>query len=168
MLPTFKTIWNTKKSAEHNAKKQRLAFLICIKKARPLFFLRLTFCTLQTLFPYLKIAIFCRIVPRWNSWKFRHSKFFVPLQTLFPSLKIAIFCRIAPRSKSENPHASFSMCCARFFCYVSKRLDFFKLHSVAHNCSIRIWKSANVGHFYFNRKAIFYKVVPRNFLCTSK
>ena len=87
---------------------------------------------LQTLFLFLKIAIFCRIVPRWNSWKFRHSKCFVPLQTLFPSLKIAIFCRIAPRSKSENPHASFSMCCARFFCYVSKRLDFFKLHIVEH------------------------------------
>ena len=120
---------------------------------------------LQTLFPSLKIAIFCRIVPRWNSWKFRHSKFFVPLQTLFPSLKIAIFCRIAPRSKSENPHASFSMCCARFFCYVSKRLDFFKPRGVAHNYSIRIRKSANVGHFYFNKRAILDKVAPRNSLC---
>ena len=92
-------------------------------------------------------------------------KFFVPLQTLFLSLKIAIFCRIVPRSKSENPHASFSMCCARFFCYVSKRLDFFKLRSVAHNCSIRIRKSANVSYFYFNKRAIFYKVAPRNSLC---
>ena len=56
------------------------------------------FCTLQTLLPPLKIAIFCRIAPLkiLRVDKMRSEKIFVPLQTLFPPLKIAIFCRIAP------------------------------------------------------------------------
>ena len=63
------------------------------------------FASLQTLFPPLKIDIFCRIAPYLSLKK--SSKFnlkisqpwknFWTLQTLFPSLKIVIFCRIVPQ-----------------------------------------------------------------------
>ena len=62
------------------------------------------FASLQTLFPPLKIDIFCRIAPylslkshQNSTWTFRNpGKFLDPLQTLFPPLKIDIFCRIVP------------------------------------------------------------------------
>ena len=60
------------------------------------------FVPFRTLFHPLKIAIFCRIVPRLYSSKRRISKKIVPLQTLFHALKIAIFCRIVPRLNSSK------------------------------------------------------------------
>ena len=68
------------------------------------------FASLQTLFPPLKIDIFCRIAPYLSlkkSSKFNLKisqpwKIFGPLQTLFPPLKIDIFCRIVPLSFIEN------------------------------------------------------------------
>ena len=63
------------------------------------------FASLQTLFPSLKIDIFCRIAPlsfikkshQNSTWTFRNpGKFLDPLQTLFPPLKIDIFCCIVP------------------------------------------------------------------------
>ena len=57
------------------------------------------FASLQTLFPPLKIDIFCRIVPLSFIEKLINIELeiFAPLQTLFPSLKIVIFCRIVPQ-----------------------------------------------------------------------
>ena len=56
------------------------------------------FWTLQTLFPPLKIDIFCRIVPLSFIEKLIkiELEIFGPLQTLFPPLKIDIFCCIVP------------------------------------------------------------------------
>ena len=63
------------------------------------------FASLQTLFPPLKIDIFCRIVPLSFIKKVIKiqlenfatlEKILDPLQTLFPPLKIVIFCRIVP------------------------------------------------------------------------
>ena len=56
------------------------------------------FAHLQTLFPSLKIDIFCRIVPLSFIEKLIKIKLeiFGPLQTLFPFLKIHIFCCIVP------------------------------------------------------------------------
>ena len=62
------------------------------------------FASLQTLFPPLKIDIFCRIAPYLSlkkSSKFNLNisqpwKIFGPLQTLFLPLKIDIFCCIVP------------------------------------------------------------------------
>ena len=68
------------------------------------------FASLQTLFPSLKIDIFCRIVPLSFIEKLIKIKLeiFGPLQTLFPSLKIAIFCRIVPRWNSwKFRHSKF-------------------------------------------------------------
>ena len=51
------------------------------------------FASLQTLFPPLKIDIFCRIVPLSFIKKLIkiQLEIFASLQTLFPPLKIAIF-----------------------------------------------------------------------------
>ena len=49
------------------------------------------FAPLQTLFPSLKIDIFCCIVPPISEYKMRAPEKNVPLQTPFSSLKIAIF-----------------------------------------------------------------------------
>ena len=38
-------------------------------------------------------------------------------------------------------------------------------HFLSHRPPIKIQKLANVGQFYFNKTAIFYKVAPRNSLC---
>ena len=56
------------------------------------------FVSLQTLFPPLKIDIFCRIVPLSFIEKLIKIKLeiFASLQTLILSLKIAIFWRIVP------------------------------------------------------------------------
>ena len=62
------------------------------------------FASLQTLFPPLKIDIFCRIAPlsfikkssKFNLKISQPWKIFGPLQTLFPPLKIDIFCCIVP------------------------------------------------------------------------
>ena len=64
------------------------------------------FCTLQTLFPPLKIDIFCRIVPLSFIEKLIKIKLeiFASLQTLILSLKIAIFWRIAPLLSPDVPH----------------------------------------------------------------
>ena len=53
--------------------------------------------TLQTLFPFWKIAIFRRIAPRKKN---------ATLQTLFPYWKIAIFGRIAPTYSSHRLKSS--------------------------------------------------------------
>ena len=68
------------------------------------------FASLQTLFPPLKIDIFCRIAPlsfikkssKFNLKISQPWKIFGPLQTLFPPLKIDIFCRIVPLSFIEK------------------------------------------------------------------
>ena len=64
------------------------------------------FASLQTLFPPLKIYIFCRIVPLFfiKNMKWKLLEKFVPLQTLFLPLKIAIFWRIAPLLYPDVPH----------------------------------------------------------------
>ena len=56
------------------------------------------FWTLQTLFPSLKIDIFCRIVPLSFIEKLIkiELEIFGPLQSLFPPLKIDIFSCIVP------------------------------------------------------------------------
>ena len=56
------------------------------------------FAPLQTLFPPLKIDIFCRIVPLSFIEKLIkiELEIFGPMQTLFPPLKIDIFCCIVP------------------------------------------------------------------------
>ena len=56
------------------------------------------FASLQTLFPSLKIDIFCRIVPLSFIEKLIkiELEIFGPLQTLCPPLKIDIFCCIVP------------------------------------------------------------------------
>ena len=61
--------------------------------------------TLQTLFPYWKIAIFGRIAPTSSSHRLKSSPYKknATLQTLFPYWKIAIFGRIAPRIRRIVP-----------------------------------------------------------------
>ena len=62
------------------------------------------FASLQTLFPPMKIDIFCRIVPlsfikkviKIQLEHFATMEIFWTLQTLFPPLKIDIFCCIVP------------------------------------------------------------------------
>ena len=63
------------------------------------------FASLQTLFPSLKIDIFCRIAPlsfikKVIKIQLEHfatlENFCGPLQTMFPPLKIDIFCCIVP------------------------------------------------------------------------
>ena len=74
------------------------------------------FVSLQTLFPRLKIAIFCRIAPQWNSWINgpRSGKIFWDIcfflskllrQNTFYLNEIAIFFKIAPHPAARN-----SMC----------------------------------------------------------
>ena len=75
------------------------------------------FASLQTLFPFLKIVIFCRIVPLLSphappltmrrprgEYEMKAPGKNCTLQTLFLTLKIAIFWRIAPLLSPDVPH----------------------------------------------------------------